>query len=141
MEDAILFKPLQHSHLPPSIASLHIACIMHDHTLATFLPPLEHFKVLKMWQAYAADVERGSRHIIMVLAPATSAFCNAGVARVVMLNKPFAETGPFRAEVLKLFTSLNHRRKGIAKRLMVRLEEVARKEERTLLVRSRAALC
>jgi GNAT superfamily N-acetyltransferase len=51
-----------------------------------------------------------------------------------MLNKPFAETGPFRAEVLKLFASPTHQRKGIAKLQMVKLEEVARKEGRTLLV-------
>jgi GNAT superfamily N-acetyltransferase len=134
MEDAILFNFLQHSHLLPSIASLHMACILHDHTLATFLPPLSHSKVLKMWQGWAADVERGSRFIIMVLAPLDSASSSAEVAGVVMLNMPFVETRPFRAEVLKLFTSPNHRRKGIAKRLMVKLEEVARKEGTTLLV-------
>lgn len=134
MEDAILFNPKQHPHLLPSIASLHMACITHDHTLATFLPPLSHAKVLKMWQDCVAQVESGSRHIIMVLAPSASPSSQPEVAGVVMLNKPFAETGPFRADVLKLFTSPNYRRKGVAKRLMVKLEEVARREERTLLV-------
>lgn len=52
------------------------------------------------------------------------------VAGVVSLWKPETETGPFRCEVQKLFTSPNHRRKGIAKANMRKLEEVALAEDR-----------
>jgi len=136
MEKAIEYNPFLHAQLLPSIASLHMACITTDHTLATFLPPLSHAKVLHFWQGYAADVAEGLRDIIMILLPAQSELseAEAEVVAVVVLHKPMAETGPFRAEVLKLFVSPEHRKKGLAKRLMVKLEEVARREERTLLM-------
>ncbi|OAG42840.1 hypothetical protein AYO21_02791 [Fonsecaea monophora] len=44
---------------------------------------------------------------------------------VVTLATPFSQTGPFRALVEKLFVSPLHRRRGIATRLMARLERVA----------------
>lgn len=72
----------------------------------------------------------------MILAPTNEnqyAESEAQVVGAVVLHKPIAETGPFRADVLKLFISPDHRRKGLAKKLMVKLEEVARREGRTLL--------
>lgn len=135
MDKAIEYNPFLHLQLLPSIASLHMACINSDNTLATFLPPLDHSKVLKFWQGYAEDVSEDLRHIIMVLVPSPpGSETEAVVAGVVVLYKPESETGPFRADVLKLFTSPEHRRKGIAKRLMVKLEEVARGNGRTLLM-------
>jgi GNAT superfamily N-acetyltransferase len=47
---------------------------------------------------------------------------------------PVSETGTFRDIVEKLLVSPEHRRKGIAKVLMLKLEEIARVEGRTLLV-------
>lgn len=56
------------------------------------------------------------------------------VAGVVSLDKPDAETGPFRAEVQKLFTSPNHRRKGVARTVMGELERCARADGRWSLL-------
>lgn len=53
----------------------------------------------------------------------------------VMLGMPFAETGPFRGSVEKLLVLPEHRKKGIAKALMLKLEDVARAQGRGLLVR------
>jgi ribosomal protein S18 acetylase RimI-like enzyme len=47
---------------------------------------------------------------------------------------PVTETGPFRGEVNKLMVSPRHRRRGIARRVMGLLEEVARERGRHLLV-------
>ncbi|OAL21667.1 hypothetical protein AYO20_11339 [Fonsecaea nubica] len=47
------------------------------------------------------------------------------ISGVVTLATPFSQTGPFRALVEKLFVSPLHRRRGIATRLMTRLERVA----------------
>ncbi|KIW33447.1 uncharacterized protein PV07_00299 [Cladophialophora immunda] len=47
------------------------------------------------------------------------------VSGVVSLATPFSQTGPFRALVQKLFVSPLHRRRGIARQLMARLEGVA----------------
>jgi len=56
------------------------------------------------------------------------------LAGYVMLGMPVTETGPFRGSVEKLMVSPKYRQKGIAGRLMAKLEEVARAEGRTLLV-------
>lgn len=60
------------------------------------------------------------------------------LAGYVFLEKPFSETGPFRASVQKLLVSPKYRRRGIARILMAKLEEVAREEGRTLIVSSEA---
>ena len=52
----------------------------------------------------------------------------------VCLQMPVTETGPFRGEVVKLMVSPKHRRKGVARRVMEKLEEVAREKGRTMLV-------
>lgn len=56
------------------------------------------------------------------------------IAGVVSLYKPNSETGPFRAEVEKLFTSPNHRRKGVARSVMRELERCARGDGRWSLL-------
>lgn len=56
------------------------------------------------------------------------------VAGVVTLLMPASETGPFRSYVEKLMVSPDHRRKGIARILILKLEEIAREKERWLLV-------
>lgn len=47
------------------------------------------------------------------------------VSGVVSLSTPFSQTGPFRAIVEKLLVSPFHRRKGIARLMMAKLESVA----------------
>jgi GNAT superfamily N-acetyltransferase len=51
-----------------------------------------------------------------------------------MLYMPVTETGPFRSEVEKLMVSPNHRFKGIARRLMAKLEDEAKARDRWLVV-------
>lgn len=55
-----------------------------------------------------------------------------------MLSKPYWETGPFRGYVEKLLVSPLCRRVGVARALMLKVEEVAREKGRTLLVRLRS---
>jgi len=47
---------------------------------------------------------------------------------------PFSETGPFRGVVEKLLVSPTWREKGVARRLMGKLEDVAWQEGRWLIV-------
>ena len=54
----------------------------------------------------------------------------------VCLMMPITETGPFRGEVNKLMVSPNHRRKGVARRVMEKMEDVGRQRGRTMLVSS-----
>ena len=53
---------------------------------------------------------------------------------VVMLKKNMTETGGFRGEVEKLMVSPGHRRNGIAREMMRKVEAVAKGEGRTLIV-------
>jgi ribosomal protein S18 acetylase RimI-like enzyme len=134
MKNPVIFNPKVHAHLIPSLAAIHIACIASPpYTMATFLPPLSSSRIEKWWTDRIAETASGDRKIIIQIAtnPSTG---DEELAGYVMLGMPSSETGPFRGTVEKLLVSPEHRRKGIARRLMESLETVARKEGRTLLV-------
>lgn len=145
LSSAQLYDPLspQSASLLSQFAQIHSACILNDHTIATFLPPLSLPTMVTWWEARAADAESGSRKIIYVLSssssgeqdPSGNGHGKQEVAGVVMLCLPSAvATGPHRAMVEKLLVSPDHRRKGVAKVLMGKLEEVALELGRTNLV-------
>ena len=131
MSGSIEFEPKKHQSLLSSIVDIHIACIETDHTIATFIPPLDHGKMLRWWESRAQQIETGHRAIIMHLATTNTG--EEEVAGVVMLAKPKNETGPFRGIIEKLLVSPRHRQRGVATQLMQKLEEVARKDKVTLL--------
>jgi GNAT superfamily N-acetyltransferase len=134
MDEAILYDPKIHSHLITSIVSVHVACITQPtHTIATFLPPLDETVMHKWWEDRVQEVLNGSRHIILQTA-AEPRTAKEEVVGVVMLDKPQTQTVPHTAWVEKLLVSPEWRRKGATKRMMAKLEEVARSEGRTLLV-------
>jgi len=136
MEAPILFDEKKHAHLLPSFVRIHVACISQPpYTIATFMPPLE-TKIPAMttwWSARITEIASRSRHIIIQLArnPVTG---DEELAGYVMLAMPWSETGPFRGSVEKLLVDPAWRKKGVARRLMEVLEQVAKKEGRTLLV-------
>ena len=144
MDEPILFDPFDPHHkcFFPQLAEIHIACIETDKTMATFLPPLDYGRIAKWYEDEAREVEYGAREIILQLVPVGEG-SNAikEVAGFVMLTrrvgpdgKRTTETGPFRGEVLKLLVSPKHRKKGIARKVMMKLEEVALKTGVWLLV-------
>lgn len=153
----VLFTPTtpHKDALLAGVVHLHAHCILRDGTLATYLPPLSQPKMLSYWQSRLDQVAKGQRHIIISLQPTSSRttsvpdpiFTVEGdvpvpaptisiggatyeVAGLVSLWKPEAETGPFRGEVEKLFSSPNHRRKGVARIVMKELETLARQDGR-----------
>ncbi|KAG6039531.1 hypothetical protein E4U41_002501 [Claviceps citrina] len=155
------FSPKQHSHLTPYLAALHASCIVHDRTMATFLPPLSHEKLLAWWKERIAEVVDGKRLIWMLVAkPDAEADASAGAAGtrtgtrtgtepaattgrklkgteitgVVMLCVPHSETGAFRGRVEKLLVHKSFRGRGGARALMGALEAEALSMGRTLLV-------
>ena len=137
MNGPIEFDPEKHQSLLPSVVDIHIACIEIDKAIATFRPPLQRGKMLQWWQSQAKEVAEGHRVILMYLSASNTG--DEEVTGVVMLVKSMTETGPFRAVVEKLLVSPNHRQHGIARQLMRKLEEVAQRDERTLLVRIQEA--
>ncbi|ETI21605.1 hypothetical protein G647_07952 [Cladophialophora carrionii CBS 160.54] len=147
------------SSLIDGIVHLHAACILHDHTLATFLPPLSHSQLYQWWEKRLEEVTARERHIIVSVSNVADRTTNHDltapwaaegrswpvvlrvptdrdgdgdaqataleISGVVSLETPFSQTGPFRGEVQKLFVHPMHRRRGIARKLMARLETVA----------------
>ncbi|KAJ6514731.1 acetyltransferase [Mycena vulgaris] len=133
MDAPIIFDPANPTHaaLIPSFADIHIACIETDHTIATFTPPLNRDVIIEWWKERADEAAAGRRIIFMALADNPGGA--AQLAGYVILFRPLTETGPFRGSVEKLLVSPNFRRRGIAKKLMEKLEEVAKIRGQTLL--------
>ncbi|KEF53382.1 uncharacterized protein A1O9_10357 [Exophiala aquamarina CBS 119918] len=115
--------------------------------MATFMPPLNYPEIYKWWESRVAEVTSGELQIIVSLSEVSSRTSRSDadkeikipfsegattpgtseleVSGLVALSTPFSQTGPFRGVVQKLFTSPFHRRKGIARAMMKKLEEVA----------------
>lgn len=92
-----------------------------------FLAPLSDEDAYTYWNAVLDDVAKQTR-ILLVARDADSI---VGSVQLVLATQP---NGQHRAEVQKLFVLRNLRKRGIGRRLMQALEQVAREIERTLLV-------
>lgn len=130
----VQFNPAQHSHLVAYLAALHAGCITHDRTLATFLPPLSHEKLLTWWKERIAEVNGGTRVIHILLKNTGTRPLGTDLIGVVMLSMPFSETGKGRGVVEKLLVQQGHRGKGSARLLVDALEADALRRGRTMLV-------
>lgn len=113
-----------------SIAELHMTCIRHDHTMATFLPPLDRHRIGLWWRSLVDEVGRGTRDILVILLNHPT----DEVIGVVSLAKPASETGAMRGLVEKLFVHPHHRGRGLSRVLMRELESLARSHRRWLLL-------
>lgn len=145
------------AHLIPYLAAIHANCITADHAIVTFLPPINHDRLLQFWKDCIAEVRAGTRAILLLfddsessdppvsVGPAAAAPGNPGATSgktldglhlmgVVMLSMPFSETGSFRGWVEKLLVSPKFRRRGGARALMGALEREALSRGKTLLV-------
>nr|POE65355.1 acetyltransferase [Quercus suber] len=136
-----VYDPVYHHHLLRQIVQIHADCIINDGTLATFLPDpetkqLDLQKLIRHWEDVDGEVKAGKRVIIVQLFhPAQRGKdVEEEVAGVVILYMPETETGAFRSEVHKLLVSRKHRKKGIAKQLMKKLEDTAFKHGRSLIM-------
>ena len=129
LSSATLFDPAVHDNMISQFADIQIACIESDNMVADYIPPLQHEKVKSWWGEKAAQVtiEPPSRRIIFMAE-------DGKATGVVILQLNTTETGRFRGEVQKLIVSPQHRRKGIARKMMGKTEEVAKSEGRSLLV-------
>lgn len=125
-----------HTHLLEQFVTIHDDCIVHDHQLLTFLPDettgrVDRTKLIKYWQQEATAVRDGLKDVIVQMSDDKR---QGVVAGLVVLYKPPSETGPFRGVVEKLMVSPLFRRRGVARRLNLKLEEVAIQNNRGLLV-------
>lgn len=92
-----------------------------------YVEPFSHERARQAFAAFAADVEQGRR----VLLAAYDGGRVVGTAQLVPAPMP---NQPHRADVAKVLVHRAARRRGVARRLMERLEQEARAAGRTLLV-------
>ena len=132
----IALIPSLHSHLVPYLAAIHASCITHDRTIATFLPPLSHDKLLSWWKQRIAEIAEGTRIIYLLLRNMDPNIGPRGpdLMGVVMLYMPYSETGSFRGIVEKLLVHKSYRGHGGARALISALEVEASSLGRTMLV-------
>ena len=109
------------------LASLLIACVEGGASVG-FMHPLPVERAAAFWSRVADGVRRGER-VLLVADDANGRL--TGTAQLV-LSTP--ENQPHRADVAKMLVHPGARRQGIARSLLIALEDAARAEGRTLLV-------
>jgi GNAT superfamily N-acetyltransferase len=131
-----VFSSAEHAQLVPYLAALHASCITHDRMIGTFLPPLHHEKLLSWWKERIAEVNAGTRVIVLLLSESQPGARAKGteLMGVAMLDMPESETGPFRGYVEKVLVSNKFRGHGGARALVSTIEAEALKRGKTLLV-------
>ncbi|OAA61435.1 Acyl-CoA N-acyltransferase [Cordyceps fumosorosea ARSEF 2679] len=132
----VLFDAKEHSHVTPYLAAIHASCIRLDRTIATFLPPLSHEKLLSWWKGRIAEISEGNRVMFLLvdnLEP-SGRIKGPDIMGAVMMFMPWSETGGFRCMVEKLLIHTNFRGRGGARLLMNALEAEALKQHRTMLL-------
>lgn len=137
-----VFNAAAHAHLIPYLAALQGQCITQDRMIGTFLPPLNHDKLLVWWREKIAEANAGTRTIFILLEesdPGSKAKGNELVG-AVMLGMPKSETSPFRAHVESLLIHTRYRKRGGARQLMAVLHTEASQKGKTLLVSGLAQL-
>lgn len=133
------------------IVYIHALCIVNDHTMATFLPPLSCDRMHDRWQTLHAQVAANQRIIIVHISDVAdrtgstehlkSPFStsttdlpilpeNLEVSGIISLFIPITETGSFRGEVQNFFVHPLHRKRGVGAAVMAELERQARSQGR-----------
>lgn len=132
-----VFTQDAHAHLIPYLAALHGSCITQDRMTGSFLPPLNHEKLLGWWKVKIAEVSAERRVIIILLDESDPGSRAKGteLMGVVMLGTPPTETNPHCGLVESLLISPKHRSRGGARILLAALEVEAARRGRYLLVR------
>lgn len=92
-----------------------------------FVAPLARETARAFWEGVLRDVEAGHRALVV-------ARSGGAVVGTTVLDRARAQNGRHRAEVQKVLVARAHRRRGLAARLLLEAERVARSEGVTLLV-------
>ena len=109
----------------PRLLAILTACVAEGAGVS-FLPPLGRETARGFWRKVATDVANGST----ILLAAWSGGVLAGTVSLALVG---IQNQPHRAEVAKLLVDLAIRRRGLARALMLRLEQEAAARGRTLL--------
>jgi acetyltransferase len=120
--------------LDPAAAAAHAAALVGLLTDAVeggasigFVLPLGSAEALTYWQSVSAAIRDGRRHLL-------AAFEDDRLVGAVQLDLEPRANGRHRAEVMKLMVLRSDRRRGVARVLMAALLDLARAEQRSLLL-------
>ena len=101
--------------------------VVHDGAGVSFIVPFSMDEARAFWvERVIPGIRAGDRRVLV-------ARLDGRIAGVVQLEFAWPPNQPHRADVTKLLVHPSARRKGLARRLMIALEDVARAEGRTLL--------
>jgi ribosomal protein S18 acetylase RimI-like enzyme len=109
-----------------SLAAVLADCVAGGASVS-FLEPFSHEDARAAFEEWADEVERGRRVIL-------AAFDGSTLVGTVQLILAVPPNQPHRGEIAKLLVHRSARRRGVAQRLMGRVEVEARAEGKTLLV-------
>ncbi|MEP4769547.1 MAG: GNAT family N-acetyltransferase [Roseibium sp.] len=121
-----LLTPQEVRIILPDLGRLLTACVENGAGIG-FILPLDHRKAEAFWQSKMTDLECGDAFLMIAKE-------GNEIAGVVMLCLAPQDNGQHRAEVAKLMVHPNHRRKGIARKLMTAIDGLARSLNRWLIV-------
>jgi GNAT superfamily N-acetyltransferase len=92
-----------------------------------YLTPFSHEEARRVYEAYAAEVERGSRLLL-------AAFIDGAVVGTVQIVFAPHPNQPHRADIARMLVHRSARRRGIGQQLMEQAEQEAHAEGKSLLV-------
>lgn len=111
----------------PALAELLKDCVDGGASVS-FMHPMTIDKALGFWRSVADGVARGERALLV------AEDLDGQIVGTVQLILSQPENQPHRADVAKMLVHRRVRQRGVAGRLMERVETVARDERKTLLV-------
>lgn len=94
----------------------------------SFMLPITRDTAMHFWQGVAESVGRGERAVLIA---ENADFHIIGTAQIILDQPP---NQPHRADVAKLLVHQSARRQGVARQLMDNLDDIAKKNGKTLLV-------
>jgi ribosomal protein S18 acetylase RimI-like enzyme len=101
--------------------------VVHDGAGVSFIVPFSIDEARSFWvEQVVPGIRAGERRVLI-------ARLDGRIAGVVQLEFAWPPNQPHRAEVTKLLVHPSARRRGLARKLMTALEDVARAEGKTLL--------
>ncbi|KAI5829547.1 acyl-CoA N-acyltransferase [Schizophyllum commune Tattone D] len=135
--EILTYDHAKHQYVLTAFGDIHVSCMEHDTTVATILT-YGREKATKIYRApqpleiHKSTSQTGRCTMIFGMASVEDGR-PPEVVGYVTLVKPDTETGQFRGSVQKLMVSPRYRKKGAARALMDKIEEIAEAEGRTYL--------
>ena len=120
-------QPGELASFVPALAELLVACVEAGASVG-FMHPMALEKSLRFWRRVAGEAERGDRALIVAEDDGGT------LVGTVQLVLALPENQPHRADVAKMLVHPTARRRGVARRMLAAVDDVARSEGRTLLV-------